>query len=190
MRRLPFVLLGLFILAGALGAEPATQRARSLGINLVPDPLKPIDFQLPDLAGARVRLSALTGKIVLLNFWATWCPACRAEMPSMQKVYQALRAEGLEILAVNLGEDGKTVRAFAKQQGLGFPIALDSDGSVGTQYGAHALPTTLLLDRHGLIFAWAVGSREWDSPEMLALLRAILKDGIAPDKPTPWQRRK
>ncbi len=177
-------------MVGAASGETAAQRMRSVGLTLVPDPVNPIEFQLQSLGGPRVKLSSLKGKVVLLNFWATWCPACRQEMPSMQRMYRALRAEGLEILAVDLQENTQRVQGFAKELGLSFPIALDSDGSVGTQYGAHALPTTFLLDRRGLIFAWAVGSREWDTPEMLAALRGILKNGAVTEKAAPWSRRK
>ncbi len=191
MKRNLLVLFAAIVLASGAEAETTAQRMQRVGLTMVPDPVNPIEFQLPSLSGARVRLSSLKGKVVLLNFWATWCPACRQEMPSMQRMYQRLRAEGFEVLAVDLQEDRQRVQSFAKDLGLSFPILLDSDGSVGGEYGAHALPTTFLLDRRGLIFAWAVGAREWDTPEMLATLRGILTNGIGPqEKIVPWSRSK
>ncbi len=99
-------------------------------------------------------------------------------MPSMERMYSQLKGSGLEILAVDLMEDKGRVQSFARQLKLTFPILLDANGAVGAQYDARAIPTTYLVDRRGLVFARAVGAREWDTPEMLDLLRAVLRDGI------------
>jgi len=172
----------LVIAAGLLGAslqaETLMQRMLNQGIGIAEKPIPPVDFELQDLSGKKVKLSALKGKVVFLNFWATWCGPCRSEMPSMQRLHEKLKAEGLEILAVDLQEDKGKVQAFAKELGLAFPILLDSDGRVGAAYNARSIPTTYLLDRDGNIFARAVGAREWDTPELINILRLILKEGV------------
>ncbi|MGA2765600.1 MAG: TlpA disulfide reductase family protein [Spirochaetia bacterium] len=178
MKRNLVIFLGAVVLAANVSAETAVQRMQGLGLAVASKPIDPIEFELQSLPGAPVKLSSLKGKVVFLNFWATWCGPCRSEMPSMQRMYESLRADGLEILAVNLMEDAPRVKGFAKELKLTFSILLDSNGRVGAQYNARAIPTTYLVDRRGLIFARAVGARQWDTPEMLDLLRGILKDGI------------
>lgn len=178
MKRLLILLLAGMLAATGAVAETTPHRLKNLGLGVADKPLDPVEFELQSLEGPRVKLSSLKGKVAFLNFWATWCGPCRTEMPSMQRMYQQLRSEGLEILAVDLMEDKGTVRSFARQLKLTFPILLDSNGAVGGQYDARAIPTTYLVDRRGLVFARAVGAREWDTPEMLDLLRAILRDGI------------
>jgi thiol-disulfide isomerase/thioredoxin len=163
--------------AAAASAESLQPIMTRLELEVAKKPLDIVDFELPALDGARVKLSGLKGKVVFLNFWATWCGPCRLEMPTMEKLYQQLRSEGLEILAVDLQEDNATVRAFATRMALSFPILMDSSGAVGAKYGASAIPTTYLIDRNGKIFARAIGARMWDTPEMIGMFRQLLKNG-------------
>lgn len=135
-------------------------------------------ISLPLLNGGKARLSSLKGKVVFLNLWATWCGPCRSEMPSMQRMCEKLKGEGLEIVAVDIQENRPQVQAFVTQLGLRFPIALDSDGTVAAQYNAAAIPTTYLFDRNGAIFARAVGARDWSTSEMLGLLQQVLREGV------------
>jgi thiol-disulfide isomerase/thioredoxin len=132
------------------------------------------DFELASLSGGRTRLSAFRGKLVFLNFWATWCPPCRAEMPSMERLHQLLHDRGLEIVAVDLQENPEEVRKFVKDNSLTFTVLLDADGAVGSAWGAQSIPTTYLIDRKGNIIARAVGGREWDGAEMVELFEAVL----------------
>jgi thiol-disulfide isomerase/thioredoxin len=111
---------------------------------------------------------------VFLNFWATWCPPCRAEMPSMERLYQKLKGQGLVILAVDLQEDAKSVQKFVSQHKLTFPILLDSDGRIGGTYGARSIPTSYIVDRKGNVLGGTVGGREWDTPEMIAFFTRLL----------------
>jgi thiol-disulfide isomerase/thioredoxin len=173
-----FLLFFAGFVAMQVHAESLQQRMTSLGLGVAEKPVAPIDFELSDLSGKKVKLSSLKGKVVFLNFWATWCGPCRSEMPSMQRMYQKLQVEGLEILAVDLMEEKSLVVKFAKELSLKFPILLDSAGAVGAQYNARAIPTTYLFDRKGFIFARAVGAREWDSAEMLATLLQVLREGL------------
>jgi len=171
--------LAVVVLAGTQGyAESLMQSLRGQGVGTAPKPLDPIEFELQDLKGKYIKLSGLKGKVVFLNFWATWCGPCRTEMPSMQRLYEQFKDQGLEILAVDLQEDKTRVQSFVKELGLTFTVLLDTKGTVGAQYTARAIPTTYLLDRQGFVFARTVGAREWDTPEMLELFRRILKDGV------------
>ncbi len=113
---------------------------------------------LHDLAGQPVELAGLRGKVVLLNFWATWCPPCKAEMPDLDALQREYGAEkGLVVLGVNVEEDPATVKAFAEQLGLSLPIVLDRNSRVTTQlFGVRPLPTSFIVDREGFIRdAWS-----------------------------------
>jgi len=109
------------------------------------------DFALQGLDGKPVALKDLRGKVVVLNFWATWCPPCRAEMAALNQMQQDLADRGLVVLGVNQMEAPQTVQRFMQQQGLRFPIALDSLGSASQAYRVSALPTTYFIDRNGII---------------------------------------
>jgi len=133
------------------------------------------DFTLPLLNGGDATLSSYRGKVVILNFWATWCPPCRTEMPSMEVLYQRFKNQGLEILAVDLGEDAATVRQFIQSNGYTFPVLLDRNNRVSNNYGIEAIPTSYILDREGRIIARIIGSIYWDTPQILAAFDALLK---------------
>lgn len=118
------------------------------------------DFQLKTLEGNEIKLSDLQGKKVILNFWATWCPPCKAEMPHMKEFYQEQSSNNIEILAVNLTiaeKDPNQVNNFVEDYGLPFPVLLDSDGSVGKTYQAVTIPTSYLIDTKGFIQKKIVG---------------------------------
>jgi cytochrome c-type biogenesis protein len=134
----------------------------------------PVDFTLPLLDGTQCRLSGLQGKVVFLNFWATWCPPCRAEMPSMEAVYQQLRDSGFEILAVNIREGAANVSAFMKENKLSFPVALDESGKISGLYGVQAIPTSYIIDKRGLIVSRLTGSINWNEPRIIAALQSLL----------------
>lgn len=121
----------------------------------------PADFTLPDLTGHQQTLSKHQGKIIFLNFWATWCPPCREEMPSMQKLYDTWDKKKYVMLAVNLGEDRDTVKAFADKNHYTFPILLDLDQNVARQYRIQGIPTTIIIDAKGKIVDRIVGAKEW-----------------------------
>jgi peroxiredoxin len=109
------------------------------------------DFQLQTLDGKVVKLSDYHGKVVLINFWATWCQPCRTEMPDLQKVYESWRGRGLEVLAVNIAETPVAVQAFKKELGLTFPILLDSQKEVTKLYKVGPIPTSFFVDESGKI---------------------------------------
>ncbi len=118
------------------------------------------DFQLLNLEGQNVSLSNLRGKPVLVNFWASWCPPCRAEMPFIQEIFEdeEWSDKGLVILAINIGERPSTAKRFMASNGLSFPVPLDTSQNVALKYNVSAIPTTLLIDKDGIIKAIKVGA--------------------------------
>ncbi|MGQ0695664.1 MAG: peroxiredoxin family protein [Nitrospiraceae bacterium] len=134
------------------------------------------NFQLRDLNGNVVSLSRLRGKVVLLNFWATWCGPCRVEMPAMEQLYRTFPREEFEILAVSTDPQGAAAtRPFQQELGFTFPILHDSEFRVGLTYGARTLPMTFMVDRQGVIRQKIFGARDWDSPEARELVQTLVK---------------
>lgn len=120
------------------------------------------DFALPTLRGAAIHLADLQGKVVLLNFWATWCVPCRTEMPAIEALYQRYKNRGLEVLAVNMDKLApEAVGAFVKEVGVTFPIVLDPSWTTARAYRVRGLPTTLLIDRAGNVVTQELGERDW-----------------------------
>jgi len=130
------------------------------------------DFSLPDANGETITLSALEGQVVLVNFWASWCPPCRVEMPAIEAVYQDYRQKGVIVLAINATaqDDAQSALNFVRSNGLSFPILFDGDGSVYARYQISALPTSFFIGRDGKIGEVVVGG-----PMAEALLRARLE---------------
>jgi peroxiredoxin len=168
---LPLLLAPAAFAAGGVTAE----EFKAMGLAALKEGTASIDFTLSDLSGKKVSLSQYRGKLVFLNFWATWCPPCRAEMPAMERLYQKLKGQGLVVLAVDLQEDAKSVQKFVDEHKLTFPILLDSDGRVGATYGARSIPTTYIIGRDGGALGGTVGGREWDSPEMIGFFTRLLQ---------------
>jgi peroxiredoxin len=134
------------------------------------------DFSLTTLDGATVRLSDLRGKAVLINFWASWCGPCRAEMPHIQAAYEEHVDDGLVVLGVDQSEPPATVARFADEFGLTFPIPLDNDGQVSAAYQARALPTSFFVDTDGVIRDTFTG------PMSAGHIESML-EGILPNRP-------
>ena len=149
---------------------------RSARIQTLNERTDPENFTLPLLNGTSVSLSDYKGKYVILNFWATWCPPCRAEMPSMETLYRRFNSQGLEILAVDVGENTNTVQQFIQNNNYTFPILLDRNNRVSGIYGITALPTSYIIDREGKIIAKVVGSIHWDTREAIAAFEALLNN--------------
>jgi cytochrome c biogenesis protein CcmG/thiol:disulfide interchange protein DsbE len=131
------------------------------------------DFSLQATDGSQVTLSDLRGKVVLLNFWATWCPPCKAEMPDLEALYREYGAtHDFVVVGVNLQEERETVEKFARAIGLSFPVLLDTDGKVSEQsYAVRSLPMSMIIDREGYIReAW---TGQLSSAEMLNRLEQV-----------------
>ena len=144
-----------------------------MGVIKVPDVKVAVEIKLKDVNGNEVRLSDFRGKIVFLNFWTTWCPTCRIEMPSMEKLHQKFKDKDFAMVAIDLQESASQVKAFFKEYKLTFTALLDSTGEVGTRFRINSIPTTLILDQKGQIIAKAVGPREWDSKKSIALFKHL-----------------
>lgn len=108
-----------------------------------------MDFSLSDLNGKTVNLSDYQGQVVMVNFWASWCPPCTAELPTIQAFYESHQADGFVVLAVNAHENPNDVRTFINNRGFSFPVLLDSDASVMDSYGIRALPMSFIIDKSG-----------------------------------------
>ena len=134
------------------------------------------DFTLPDLDGKMVRLSDQKGKVVFLNIWATWCPPCVEEMPSMEKLHQALKDEDFQILAVSIDKQGaEAVRPFMKQHKLNFTALVDKEETTKSAYQTTGVPETFIIDRDGIIIEKVIGPRNWASPEAIEYFRNLLQ---------------
>ena len=134
------------------------------------------NFRLRDLNGQMVSLSDLRGKVVLLNFWATWCGPCRVEMPAMEELYRTFSRNDFEILAVSTDAQGASVtRPFQQENHLTFPILHDADYRVGLTYGARSLPMTFMVDRQGIVRHQIFGARDWGAAEAHQLVQMLMK---------------
>jgi peroxiredoxin len=169
------VTLGLLSLGKAVAAG---DHLEAMGMAKLPGP-PATDFTLPDLEGKQVSLQHYRGKLIFLNFWATWCIPCREEMPAMEHLHQTFQSQGLAILAVNLKESPEQVKAFMDKYHLSFTALLDQQGSVFRDYQVMGLPTTYLIDREGKLLARGVGGRDWMKAEGKDLIRALLGGGSA-----------
>ncbi len=115
------------------------------------------DFRLVDLEGKSQSLSQYRGKVVLVNFWATWCKPCTTEMPAMQTTYDKLREKGFVVLAINELEDEPRVREHIKQHGHTFPVLMDRDNKVANQFGVFGLPVSVFIDEKGVVREYIKG---------------------------------
>ncbi len=136
--------------------------------------------QAVDLQGRTTTLADYRGKVVLLNFWATWCPPCRREMPSMERLRQKMTGRPLEIVALDSAETREDVQAYLAQMALGFPVLLDVDGLNTRRWKVYALPTSFLLDAEGRIRYVLKGPTEWDEGEAMQAIEKLLAE---PGKP-------
>ena len=161
-------------LAWIIVSRPASGAAASEGAEVsAREGAQAPNFVLNTLAGETVSLSDLRGQVVVLNFWASWCPPCRAEMPAIQQVYDTYREQGLVVLAVNVREPDSQTAEFVAEMQLTFPILTDHDGSVFETYRVRSLPTTFFIDREGVIQEMVLGgpmSRALIESQVLTLL--------------------
>jgi peroxiredoxin len=151
------ILGSLFILATRV-QPPLTTTAPTTASDAVMAPAPLVDHPAPDftlssVGGTKVALSDLKGQVLLINVWATWCPPCRVEMPTIQAAYEQYHDQGFTVVAVNLQEDPSAVATFMREQQLTFPALLDSDGQVSRIYQAVSLPSSFFVDRRGMIRA-------------------------------------
>ena len=133
-------------------------------------------FGLPRLSdGSMITLEDLRGRVVLVNFWATWCKPCEDEMPAMENLYRELSSHGFELLAISVDDSAETVEAFREKLGISFPILLDPDQVAARRYQTTGFPESVLVDSEGIIVERYVGPREWDHPDYVRRVQRLME---------------
>jgi len=168
---LTVVFISIFILAGILFAMGNKADFSGKSQNNVPA----IDFTLTDLDGYYIALSDFKGKVVFLNFFATWCPPCRDEMPSMQKLHEELDGEDFVMVAVSVDKGSiQSVKDFIEKNNYTFKVLHDKKGEAAYNYNVRSIPATYLIDKNGIIAGRIIGSRDWMEPRIVKHLRELV----------------
>jgi peroxiredoxin len=168
----------------ALNAPAAERPAllellKALNVSTYPSLMHPPEFSGFTADGQSVSLASLSGRVVILSFWATWCLECRPEMPAFDRLHRELSVQGLAVVGINAREGRTTIREYAKELRLTFPLISDPSGKINSAYGVIGLPTTFLIGRNGRAVALAVGPREWDGKPARTLIQALLAEPAA-----------
>jgi peroxiredoxin len=148
--------------------------AGAIEVNLT-ERAKAPEFALKDLDGNYVSIIALRGKVIVLNFWATWCPPCKDEMPSLNQLYGRYKDKGLVVLAVSLNKSKEAVKDFLETTPLDFTMLLDDGSKVTKQYKVYSIPATFVIDKGGFIVRKYQGPEEWVSPKIIKTIEELLK---------------
>ncbi|MFO8043427.1 MAG: TlpA disulfide reductase family protein [Alkalispirochaeta sp.] len=151
-----------------------------IGVRTFDEQIDAVDFGIPSLAGDETSLSDYSGEFVFLNFWATWCPPCREEMPSMEVMHQELSEFPFQVVAIDVQESPEVVSSFVEEMGYSFQILLDESGRVAANYGVRGIPTTYFISPRGTVLGMLVGTRYWDEPDILATMREIAEIAQTP----------
>ena len=174
--RKPGLILLLATLLPLTGiAAEKTKPATNYKLKLLTNPILAPDFLLMDMDGQQHSLKQYRGKVVIINFWATWCPPCIHEMPSLQKLYEEFKSRSLVVLAINQWEDEDRVFEFMGRLNPAptFPILFDSDSKLSELYKVQGLPSTYIINKQGKIVYRAKGGRDFDHPEIMGKVRAL-----------------
>lgn len=131
------------------------------------------EFLLRDMDEKIHELEDYQGKPIIVNFWATWCPPCRDELPSMNRAWKKVEKEGIKMIAINIGEDEESIREFTKKFPIDFTILLDETSEEISNWSIRGLPTTFIIDASGHVVYQAVGGREWDEDKLLDKVRKL-----------------
>ena len=172
------VLLMILLAASAMGQPVVRELLGKLTLSDYPVGMWPPPFKGRTTTGQEVSLADLQGRVVLVNFWASWCAECRPEMPMFERLHREFAGQGLTVLGINFRERTPRIQKYAEELGLTFPLVLDPQGDLFRTYGVIGLPTTFLVGRNGRPVALAVGSRPWDSSEARALIQALLAESV------------
>lgn len=171
-----FLLLALCLLTTLTACSKQDSSKKSAGAAAVEKSPAPEVSLVAVSNGAALKLSDLKGKVVLLNFWATWCPPCREEIPSMMKLNSAMAGKPFQMVAVSIDEGGKpTLEAFFKETGMSLPTYLDPSGASSKSYGITGVPESFIIDKQGIIVKKVVGGVSWDAPEVISFLEGLMK---------------
>jgi thiol-disulfide isomerase/thioredoxin len=154
---------------------PADDSFKRFKIGPVPAGTVAAPFRMPALDGSPVASTELAGKVIILNFWATWCGPCKDEMPAFERLRKSLDQDKFVLLTVTTDLQRDGIRHFLKNLDVHLPVLFDEDQEVSRAYMVRALPTTVIIGRTGTLLGRAVGPREWDSPEAVGLLRRLME---------------
>ncbi len=133
------------------------------------------DFSLQDLNGKKVQIKQYKGKVIFLNFWATWCGPCKEEMPSLEALHQQLAGENFALLTISVDYEGsKPVQGFISKNRYTFPVLLDPNGETLDLFEVKGIPTTFIIDRKGIVIGRAIGPRDWKTPEVFSLINLLV----------------
>lgn len=164
----------LAIAAQAQAAAPDMELARRAGMEAYPVALRAPHWRLPALAGETRGPDDYKGRVVLLNFWASWCPPCRDEFPSLERLQKKLGSQNFTVLAISVSDSADAVSRFLGGRPPVFDILMDDDSKVSTAFRARGVPVTYLLDRQGRLLAGKTGPQHWDSTAMEALIQQAI----------------
>ncbi len=132
------------------------------------------DFRMPTLDGREVTLASLRGRVVMLHFWATWCPPCVEELPTVERLHRSLKGRDFELLAVSVDDNAGVVREFLQKSGISVPVVMDTDRAVADRYGTFRFPETYLIDRNGIMRRRIIGAQDWTTPQAIAMVSDLL----------------
>lgn len=164
MKYLVYLLIMIILPSATL---PVTAAGKPQSLPAIKKPFKAPDFSLKDENDVVYKLSDFRGKVVIINFWATWCPPCRYEMPSLERLWNKVKGKGIMLLAINVGEDADTMFEFTGELQLTMPLPMDKKGDVVKLFPVTGLPTTYIISPTGMVTHRAMGSREWDSDSIV-----------------------
>lgn len=173
MKRFVFVLVASMVICSACSKKESSQPVVKVAQEKAPAP----EITVTSVSTAvPVKLSELKGKVVLLNFWATWCPPCREEIPSMMKLNASMNGKPFQMVAVSIDEGGKAaIEEFFRSSGYSLPAYLDLSGSAAKLYGITGVPESFIIDKQGVIVKKVVGGLAWDSAEVASFLERLMK---------------
>jgi peroxiredoxin len=176
MRNIALVIIVLLVgasvyLVSSSSSRPPSEMAKAVIVGEIAP-----DFQLEDTKGSKISLSELRGKVVMVNFWATWCPPCIEEMPSMERLHEVMAADDFVMLAINTEQNGRSVVSdFLKKTPYTFPILYDDKGDVQKLYGVYKFPESFIVDKDGKVVEKIIGPLDWSSTKTIKYLKGLTK---------------
>jgi thiol-disulfide isomerase/thioredoxin len=179
MNRIYFTIVFFLIAALSMNAQndknisTLKNDLKSMGLQVFDAGKKASDISATDINGKDFNLSEAGGKIIFLNFWASWCPPCKAEMPSIQKLYEKFKDKNVAFIAIDVGEPSENGLSYFKKNNYSFPLYFDKNNRTSSAYAVNSIPATYIIDKKGNLIACQIGSYEWDSPEFMKIMESL-----------------